>query len=1086
MTKAFLFFLLVISSTLTAQPTWTWLQGEAYTPGYGIYGVKGVANPANRPAGRSGQIYWVDSTGKMWLFGGNGVSVNGTGFLNDLWRYDPAGNQWTWVNGDLLSDQLGVYKQRGVASPGNSVTPRSFAQKWIDAQGNLWVYGGVGYLPPAAAVKAPLNDLWRYTPSNNNWTWMGGDTIWDLRLRNVGLIATYGQQGVEAAANKPAPKNQALTWTDRSGNLWMYGGLRIPEDILTSCTSDLWRYSVATDLWAWMGGDTVNNQAPRYGTMGQAAATSKPGARTRSTTWTDRQGNLWLFGGNTQNGNLKNDLWMYATLTGIWTWMGGDTLNNANGVYGTKGIALAGNRPGARYGMLQWTDTAGHFWFFSGRGPTLTTPLFNDFWMYDPASMAWTWMAGDSSASGSRVVYGTKGIPSDSTYPPSSAVGLPTGTDASNNLWLAYSDFYWTYSPASNQWTRVRGDTVTGTSVLPTPPPIPPVWGSKGVPAGANTPGGRRYGTTWTDPSGSLWLYGGQGSRYFNDLWKYQPAQNGWTWISGDSLNNVAPKYGTQNMPSDTTTPGSRMYANSWTAADGTLWLFGGMASATGKMNDIWKFSPVDNKWTWIRGGINQSGVYTSGASNNPAVLTPGARVEPASAKDGNGDFWVYGGQGNAVAGGIFQGYGSQGKLNDLWKFSPGTGNWTFLKGNSTTQSNNASWPGEYGTKGVPAATNLPSGRSSAASCIDGNGNLWLFGGITDIEPGTGPLYETYLNDLWKYTPSTNMWTWMSGDNTFKAPGNYGTLGVPSPTNKPGYRKRAVMWSDGGGNIYLFGGNMDTLTQYIYPPRYLNDLWKYTISTGLWTWLGGSDKFNWPGTYGTLGVPATTNQPGGRDGSYYWTDNGNNLWVYGGYGNPVNGQRYLNDMMKLSFNVALPVKFSQFTARKQGETAQLNWTTAQEQNSHEFNVERSTDGTAYIRIGTVTASGTANLSTSYAFTDFVPVSGDNFYRITEVDRDGKSMYSAVQKVYFGDASWGFSIITNPAQHELTISVVLPVEQVLQVQVRDAAGHLLISRQASAIKGNSRLRLPVDQLAAGTYFLQVGSGNLHGTKVFVKQ
>ena len=65
------------------------------------------------------------------------------------------------------------------------------------------------------------------------------------------------------------------------------------------------------------------------------------------------------------------------------------------------------------------------------------------------------------------------------------------------------------------------------------------------------------------------------------------------------------------------------------------------------------------------------------------------------------------------------------------------------------------------------------------------------------------------MNDLWRYDPATNMWTWMSGSNTVNQAGVYGTKGVPDAANVPGARESSISWTDGSGNLWLFGGYGD-------------------------------------------------------------------------------------------------------------------------------------------------------------------------------------------------------------------------------------------------------------------------------------
>ena len=55
----------------------------------GTYGTKGVPDAANVPGARINSVSWTDSDGNLWLFGGYGYGSTSSGYLNDLWRYDP-------------------------------------------------------------------------------------------------------------------------------------------------------------------------------------------------------------------------------------------------------------------------------------------------------------------------------------------------------------------------------------------------------------------------------------------------------------------------------------------------------------------------------------------------------------------------------------------------------------------------------------------------------------------------------------------------------------------------------------------------------------------------------------------------------------------------------------------------------------------------------------------------------------------------------------------------------------------------------------------------------------------------------------
>ena len=140
---------------------WTWVSGSDVIDQAGSYGAQGTAAVANVPGARNNSISWTDAVGDLWLFGGFGYDSAGTvNRLNDLWRYDGA--DWIWVSGSDVVDQSGSYGAQGTAAAANVPGARERSLSWIDAVGDLWLFGGRGY--DSAGTLSRLNDLWRYQP----------------------------------------------------------------------------------------------------------------------------------------------------------------------------------------------------------------------------------------------------------------------------------------------------------------------------------------------------------------------------------------------------------------------------------------------------------------------------------------------------------------------------------------------------------------------------------------------------------------------------------------------------------------------------------------------------------------------------------------------------------------------------------------------------------------------------------------------------------------------------------------------------------------------------------------------------------
>jgi hypothetical protein len=465
---------------------------------------------------------------------------------------DAQTNQWTWEGGSNVNNESPVYGVLGTPAAGNIPGSRYLAATWTDRNGNLWLFGGGwGSLGSDEVI---YDDLWEFNPSTKQWAWVGGPSLPVYSLNSPPQPGVYGTQGKAAPSNMPGARDAAATWTDSAGHFWLFGGVGFDSAGNAGLLNDLWEFDPSTMEWTWVSGSAFGNQTGVYGTLGAPATANIPGGRQLSTSWSDKSGNLWLFGGYViielpnGSGDLAgfNDLWKFNPSTSEWTWMGGDNAGCdygvQSGVWGTMGTPAAGNIPSCRYGASGWADSSGNFWLFGGEGRDI-----DGYW-------------GDL-----------------------------------NNVWE--------FNPSANEWAWMGG-----TNIIDLPAGAPPgSYGIVGVPAAGNIPAGRHLATAWYDSSGNFWLMGGvvngfegdSGWSYLNDLWEFSPAANEWTWMNGSSslANNTVGVYGTLGMAGATNTPGGRWGGAGWTDRNGNLWLFGGEGFANSPLipdlSDLWNYSPL-------------------------------------------------------------------------------------------------------------------------------------------------------------------------------------------------------------------------------------------------------------------------------------------------------------------------------------------------------------------------------------------------------------------------------------------------------------------------------------------------------------
>ena len=415
----------------------------------------------------------------------------------------------------------------------------------------------------------------------------------------------------------------------------------------------------------------------------------------------------------------------------------------------------------------------------------------------------WTWMHGSSTPINPGN-FGVQGVSSPTNEPPG-VYETCEWTDLNGNFWIfggygnsiRYASL-WKYDVTTNEWTWMHGPQGSGSAVF----------GTKGVSSPANQPAGNSHGGwSWTDLQGNLWMWGG--ASMYNSLWKYDISINEWTWMQGSNSSGQAGTYGIKGVPDPANSPGVRWEgATCWTDTSGNLWMFGGANNNTNAFNDLWKYDVITNEWTWMNGDstFNSPTVYGTKGVEDP-MNNPGGRTVYTHWTDNDNNLWLFGGAYSAIP--------PHGYLNDLWRYNISTNAWTWMNG-----SNGIDQPGIYGAQCTGNSLNTPGSRfENRAVCTDQNGNFWLMGGGGGQ---TGGQFSEIWNDLWMYCVTENKWVWVSGTTSTQPVGNWGTIGVSSPTNMPDGRAGTSMGCDLNGNIFLFGGSSWGFAT-------CNDLWRYQI-----------------------------------------------------------------------------------------------------------------------------------------------------------------------------------------------------------------------------------------------------------------
>jgi len=136
-------------------------------------------------------------------------------------------------------------------------------------------------------------------------------------------------------------------------------------------------------------------------------------------------------------------------------------------------------------------------------------------------------------------------------------------------------------------------------------------------------------------------------------------------------------------------------------------------------------------------------------------------------------------------------------------------------------------------------------------------------------------------------------------------------------------------------------------------------------------------------------------------------------------------------------------------------------------------VEKSTDGTNWTSMAKVNGAGNSNTVSRYNAYDAKPAAGYNYYRVKQVDIDGKFDFSSIVKVKITVEKTGVSVLTNPFVNNITVDFLSNSSQSVNVRLMDISGKLIASEKWQISKGSSRVTFDkVASLQRGMYILNV--------------
>ncbi len=187
--------------------------------------------------------------------------------------------------------------------------------------------------------------------------------------------------------------------------------------------------------------------------------------------------------------------------------------------------------------------------------------------------------------------------------------------------------------------------------------------------------------------------------------------------------------------------------------------------------------------------------------------------------------------------------------------------------------------------------------------------------------------------------------------------------------------------------------------------------------------------------------------------------------------------------------VPFPVNLLSFKGEKNGNINALEWKTATELNNAGFELQRSADGNTFSAVTFIASKAVNGNSTgvlTYQFDDIKPINGNNYYRLKQIDKDGKATYSNVVLIRGNRMNQLVvsNLYPNPTKKDATLILNSPAADKVSIVITDVTGRVVFQKAASLITGDNLIQLPISQLGSGTYLVKCLCSN--GCETAVKK
>jgi hypothetical protein len=180
-------------------------------------------------------------------------------------------------------------------------------------------------------------------------------------------------------------------------------------------------------------------------------------------------------------------------------------------------------------------------------------------------------------------------------------------------------------------------------------------------------------------------------------------------------------------------------------------------------------------------------------------------------------------------------------------------------------------------------------------------------------------------------------------------------------------------------------------------------------------------------------------------------------------------------------------RLGQFTGGYSSGFVQLQWSTSTENEMKYFEIERSTDGINFRKIGKTLAKGDVNIKTEYTYLDILADKGANFYRLVIIDKDGNFTYSKPITIGVEKGISLFVVYPNPFGKRVQVKFNSEGPDQATMRIIDNTGKVITTQTDPVQAGENRLTIRnVDNLPGGIYYLELVTKDKNIRTKLIKQ